>query len=95
MRRTVERFIKNVSRKWSNTGQLATWPVGKLPSFCWSGKKIQVNVIWRREREGTVDRAAPLCLSEKGWCVSGCLQLLPDNRPRGSGSTCHGQMDQM
>ena len=31
MRRTVERFIKNVSRKWSNTGPLAAWPVGKLP----------------------------------------------------------------
>lgn len=47
------------------------------------------------EREGAVDRVAPLFLSGKGWCVSRYSQLLRDDRPRGSGSTCHGQVDQM
>lgn len=51
--------------------------------------------MWRREREGAIDRVAPLFPSGKGWCVSRCSQLLPDDRPGGSGSTCHGQMDQM
>ena len=31
MRGTAEGFIKNVSRKWTSTGPLAAWPVGKLP----------------------------------------------------------------
>lgn len=81
-----------------NGAILGHWQPGQWVSYLfllWSGENIQVNVIWRREREGTVDRVAPLFPSGKGWCVSRRSQLLPDDRPGGSGSTCHGQMDQM
>lgn len=33
MRETVKRFIKNVSKIWTDTGRLTNWPVGKLLCF--------------------------------------------------------------
>lgn len=47
MRQIVGGFIKNVSMKWTNTGQLAVWPVGKCT---WEGMKL--NVILEKREEG-------------------------------------------
>jgi hypothetical protein len=49
MRQTVEEFIKNVSRKWTNTGQLAVWPVGKLLFFCHVDGKAPNGTLENRE----------------------------------------------
>lgn len=41
MKRTVRGFIKNVHRKWSSTGRLATWPAGELLQSGWVDDKAQ------------------------------------------------------
>lgn len=82
-----------------NGAILGHWQAGQWVSYRLSVVEWEEHVskcdLEKRQREEAVDRVAPLVLSGKGWRVSRCSQLLRDDRPGGSGGTCHGQVDQM
>ena len=84
MRRTVKGFIKSVSRKWTSTGPLAAWPVGKLLSFCCETGRVLVQVGVPRAQGG---QNKPKCRSleqMKVYCrtMQGDLWLLPPRYPQ-------------